>query len=190
MSSYKGFIVWCTPGGATLWYKLNDVATTYLWSSCPWVQGQLQQMLKEPCCLSGMHCESFSILNNNILFHITSLEQNSDMRLFFTLWQVWYAFEMYKIFQRHKISSFQQTFYIFCDRVLYQSVNCPLYIPLTIKYDIYKGVHPRSCEAINADWPASWALRLLFHKHELVKRPCIKTRLTSDLMRTQKAFFW
>ena len=35
---YKGMIAKCTPGGASLWWKWNDVATTYLWSPYQWVR--------------------------------------------------------------------------------------------------------------------------------------------------------
>ena len=102
-------------------------------------------------------------------------------------------FKYIRFFKGTRTQIFSRLFTFLCDRVMFQSVmtaNCPLYIRLPMKYDIYKGGFPKKL------WDHKCLLACflgdtppLFHKHEMVKRPCFKTRLTSDLMPPHLGFF-
>ena len=106
----------------------------------------------------------------------------------------------YISFSKAPKPKFLADFFTFlCDRVMSQSLmtaNCPLYIHLPITNDIYKGGFPKKLwdhkcllACFLGDTPSPPPPPPLFHKHEMVKRPYFKTRLTSDLMQTHLEFF-
>ena len=84
---------------------------------------------------------------------------------------------------------FSRLFTLLYVRVMFQSVMTAIAAYYIFIYQLNmiftRGFSPRSCETINACWPAS----LVTQTHEMIKRPCFKTRLTSDLMPTHLGYF-